>query len=312
MTVAAALLGALAVLLAWPVPILIGRARWPSRAPATALLLWQSVALAGGLSMIGALLTLGLSPFGDTLPRSIRGFLARLTDGSLVLGTQAVYLLAVGAALLLAAHLVLNLLLTIGSTERQRRRHRHLVALLGSPDPTRPDTQLIDNAAPIAYCLPGARSITVFSAGLIDLLSPAELGAVIEHERAHVTQRHDLLLVAFRAWHTSLPWFPIAYRAEREVGALVEMLADDRARRTSPDQTLATAIALVAGGRIDQDSVLADSTLVRIADPRQTRERVRRLVAPGDPLGYGVRAAVATAALALVAVPAMLLFTPFA
>ena len=29
----------------------------------------------------------------------------------------------------------------------------------------------------------------------------------------------------FRAWRASLPWFPIADRAHREVGLLVEMLA---------------------------------------------------------------------------------------
>jgi Zn-dependent protease with chaperone function len=307
---ASALLGALAVVLAWPVPILLGRANWPLRAPATALFLWQSIALTGGLSMIGALLTLGLTPYGDTLSRALRGFVADVANDVALPGTAALYLLAVGAAILLGIHLVLNLVLTIVSTERQRHRHRQLVILLGSPDPARPHTQLLDNAAPIAYCLPGARSITVFSDGLIQLLDPAELGAVIAHERAHVAQRHDLLLIAFRAWNMSLPWFPIAYRAEREVGGLVEMLADDRARRAAPDGTLASAIALVAGARTDAEDELVDRAVLPVATAHQTHDRVRRLLEPAKPLGFGMRAGIGMLAIALVAVPTILLFTP--
>lgn len=311
MLLASVLLGVLAVLLAWPVPILLGRASWPLRAPATALVLWQSIALTGGLSMIGALLTLGLLPFGDTLVRAIRNLVTSVTTDGAIAATNALYLLAVGAAILFGVHLVLNLVLTIVSTERQRHRHRHLVTLLGSPDPARPNTQLIDNAAPIAYCLPGARSITVFSAGLIELLDSEELSAVIAHERAHVTQRHDLLLIAFRAWHLSLPWFPIAYRAQREVGGLVEMLADDQARHSVTDETLASAIALVAGARTDADEPLVDRALFPVATVHQTSDRVRRLLQPMTPISVWMRLGIGALAIALVAVPTILLFTPF-
>lgn len=260
--------------------------------------------------MIGALLALGLLPFGDTLIRGVRGFFHAVTDGARLPGVDSLFLLAVGAALLLAIHLVLNLVLTIVSTERQRRRHRQLVTLLGSPDPARPGTQLIDNAAPIAYCLPGARSITVFSAGLIQLLEPDELSAVIAHERAHVSQRHDLLLIAFRAWHMSLPWFPIAYRAEQEVGALVEMLADDQARRTAQDATLASAIALVAGAQAGVEDALVDRPAMPVATAHQTRDRVRRLLEPRRTIAPGMRLGVGVIAVALIAVPTILLLLP--
>ena len=312
MLATAILLGALAVVLAWPVPILLGRAAWPRRAPALALLLWQSIALAGGLSMIGALLALGLLPFGDTLIRGVHGLIGVVRDGTSLPASDSLYLLAVGAALLLGVHLVLNLVLTIVSTERQRRRHRQLVTLLGSPDPARPGTQLIDNAAPIAYCLPGARSITVFSAGLIELLDPDELSAVIAHERAHVSQRHDLLLISFRAWHMSLPWFPIAYRAEQEVGALVEMLADDEARRTAQDATLASAIALVAGASAGVEDALIDRPAMPVATAHQTRDRVRRLLEPRRTIAPAMRFGVGVIAVALIAVPTILLLLPVA
>ena len=61
------LLAVLAIVLAWPVPILLSRAQWPARSPFTAMLLWQAIALAGGLSMIGAMLVYGLEPVGDNL-----------------------------------------------------------------------------------------------------------------------------------------------------------------------------------------------------------------------------------------------------
>ena len=206
-------LGAIAVILAWPVPVLLARAHWTVRMPAVAMLCWQAVAVAGGLSMIGAL-----------------WFLSR------------------GAAVLLALHLLLNLGLTAAGTARQRRRHRQLVELLSTPMPDRPGTRLIENEAPVAYCLPGApRSVTVLSDGLLRLLSEDELAAVVAHERAHVTQHHHIVLMAFKAWRTALPWFPIASRAEDAVALLVELLADDDARQVVPDSVLASAVVAVAG-----------------------------------------------------------------
>ena len=280
-------LAALAVLLAWPVPILLGRARWPRRAPAVALALWQSIALAGGLSMIGALLTFGLEPFGHDLVDASIGF-ARL-DGI----ADPWHVLALCAALLLTVHLLFNLVATLVRSERQRRRHAQLVTLLSSP--LESGARLIDSPTPVAYCLPGPfSSVTVYSAGLVELLAPDELDAVVEHEKAHVLQRHDVVLIAFRAWHASLPWFPIAYRAQREVGLLIEMLADDRARRSVDTATLARAIAAVG----------ATAT----ASSAELSKRILRLELP--PLPLAGEALVIGCAAALLGVPTVLLFAP--
>lgn len=222
---AAIALAAVAVLLAWPAPILLSRAAWPARAPARALLLWQVIALAGGLSMIGALWLLGDAFF-----------------------PEHPWIAGIPAAAL-ACYLLGHLAVTVVRFERQRRRHLQLLLLLSEPDPDRKRTVVLDDQAPVAYCLPrGVGSVTVLSRGLFDALDDDELAAVIAHERAHVEQRHEVLLVAFRAWRSALPWFPIAARAESEVEALVEMLADDHARRTQPDEVLARAILQV--GRV--------------------------------------------------------------
>jgi len=247
-TTAALALAAVAVALAWPVPIALSRARWPVRHPAIALLLWQAIGLAGGFSMIGALLLAGLL----VLPRY--PVLAAIPAAALT-----VYLLA-------------HLAVTIVRVERQRHRHLALLNLLSAPHPTRAHTRVLDDASPVAYCLPrGIGSLTVLSQGLLDRLEPEELAAVVAHERAHVEQRHDILLVAFRAWRSALPWFPIAALAEDEVAALVEMLADDRARRTAPDGVLARTILAVSSGSLAHAA--GDSTSL---GPRQL-DRVRRL-----------------------------------
>ena len=299
MLAASIALAALALLLAWPVPIVLGHAAWPTRSPAVGLILWQSIALAGGLSMIGALLTFGLAPFGDDLVSSAVGFTH--LDGR----PELWHLLALCAAVLLTAHLVFNLVATIVRSERQRRRHAQLLALLSSP--LTPTTRLIDSATPVAYCLPGAlSSVTVFSAGLIALLSPAELDAVIAHEKAHVTQRHDIVLIAFRAWYASLPWFPIAYRAQREVGLLVEMLADDHARRSVDDAVLANAIVIAGSG--GADAVADDSAFTAGASASDLRARVTRLAS--TPLPLAAEALVVAGAAALLGVPTALLFAP--
>jgi Zn-dependent protease with chaperone function len=293
---ASLILGVLAVALAWPVPLVLAKADWPSRAPATALVLWQAIALAGALSMIGSLLTFGLIPFGPDLPSALAGFAAALTTGTPA--PDVAHLLALCGAILLSGHLMLNAALTLVRSGRDRRRHRRLVDLLGTSDPARPGMRILDSAVPMAYCLPAfSGSMTVFSAGLLELLDEAEVRAVVEHERAHLRQRHDLLLVAFRAWRVSLPWFPVASRAEREVGRLVELLADDRARRTVPAASLARAIALI-GGSPD------------LPDRSASLTRIARLSRPAAPLPSAGAALVVVSAVALPVLPTALLLVP--
>jgi Zn-dependent protease with chaperone function len=249
----AGLLGVAALALAVPVPIALARAAWPTRAPARALLLWQVIALAGGFTMIGALVAAGLA----LVP------VAAVAGGAVL-----------GAAATLAVYLLGHLAVTVVQIARSRHRHRALLDLLTSPDPARDRTVILEDSAPLAYCLPhGWRSLTVLSRGLLDRLDAAELAAVIAHERAHLDQRHDIVLVAFRAWHNALPWFPIAARAAAEVAILVELLADDRARRVATDAVLARAIATVA--TVAPDGV---ARVVRHPASLRGRDRLQRLV----------------------------------
>ncbi|GAA3278247.1 M56 family metallopeptidase [Paenarthrobacter aurescens] len=345
------LLAVLALILAWPVPVLLSRAQWPARSPFTAMVLWQAIALAGGLSMIGAMLVYGLEPIGDNLIAGLKSLAGMVFNNEPTTALGFWHLFALSAAALLTAHLVFTLLLTYYKIERQRRRHRELLALLASPSQDGPGTVVINHDSPVAYCLPGgARSVTVLSDGLMAALEPAELRAVLIHENAHLSQRHDLLLWAFAAWRQALPWFPTTRLAQTAVNSLIEMLADDVALRTESKGTLIKAIAIVASGSsqpalgefggaqvggingngavqgLGRGQELAGGQALSVGgavveggavsatggadSPRTTASRVSRLLSPKPPLTKPVRVLVLLASALLLAVPTALLIVP--
>ncbi|RUQ97167.1 M56 family metallopeptidase [Labedella endophytica] len=304
-------LAVLAWALAWPIPARLSRAHWTSRAPRTALVLWQSIALTGGLSMIGSLLIFGLSAYGDS-PLSAGDALVRETlAGGIPDGATIFQVGSLSFAVLLTGHLLLNLTATFVRTERQRRRHLDLVTLLSDPVPGEPRTRRLDHPAPVAYCLPGAfRSVTVLSDGLLDLLDEDELRAVLEHERAHLQHQHALVLLSFRSWGNALPWFPIAHLAETAVESLVEYIADDQARTVVDSHQLASAIALIGSAGAPSGAVHADSPArdYRV-DTGVATTRIRRLLDGPPPLEPRVRIAILTGAILLLLLPLTLLLT---
>ncbi|MFE8887258.1 M56 family metallopeptidase [Pseudarthrobacter enclensis] len=320
------LLAVLAIILAWPVPILLSRAQWPARSPFTAMILWQAIALAGGLSMIGAMLVYGLEPIGDNLIAGLRALAGMVLFNAPTTALGFWHIFALSAAALLTAHLVFTLLLTYYKIERQRRRHRELLALLASPSGQDAGTLVISHDSPVAYCLPGgARSVTVLSDGLMAALEPEELHAVLTHENAHLSQRHHLLLWAFAAWRQALPWLPTTRMAQESVSSLIEMLADDVALRTASKATLIKAIAIVASGSAagtdspgagQAGSGMALSGFEAAAatggleSARTTASRVSRLLSPQPELPRAARSVVLTVCVLLLALPTALLVVP--
>lgn len=295
----AAWLAALAVALAWPVPLLLRAARWPVRDPLAALVAWQAVSLAGGLSGIGCLLYYGVAPLAGTFPHGLGALLGGLLAG-VPPALAADRIVALVAAALLAMLLSGTLLVTLVRTLRRRRKHRAMVELLASRTARVPGARLLDHPSPVAYCLPGGRGSMVLSAGLLDLLGPDELAAVVAHERAHLRGRHDLVLLPFAAWRAALP-LPTARMAHESVILLVEMLADDSARRAQPSTVVAAAIAAVVAAPVPEGGIGAGQAATL---------RVRRLLEPSRPLPLTARLLVLCASLALVAGPTALLLAP--
>ncbi|TYP90698.1 M56 family metallopeptidase [Blastococcus xanthinilyticus] len=302
----AAALGILAALLAWPVPALLARSRWPGRDPLVALLCWQAVGLAGGLSIIGALLVHGLAPWGHSLPEAVWSVLAGRSAGDPVRGDHWVTLTL---AAVLASELVGVLLLSWVRITRTRRRHRALLELVVQPAP-QPDARLLEHPAPVAFCIPGARPLLVLSSGMVAELDEAQLAAVVAHERAHLGEHHHLLLLPFVAWKTALPVLPAAERAYGSVRELVEMRADDVALTSlegpTPRRTLAEAIVAAAGGA-GSGGVPTGALAVAGAG---VRARVVRLLEPADPLPPAARWSALGAAVLLLLLPTALLLLP--
>ena len=294
------------------------RASWPRRSPAAAILLWQSLGLAGGLAAVGALLAIGVSGPGTQLGvvGGLTVLAGRVASGQLLAPHQSPLLTAVRLVVLTAGFALLTVLcwvLIMAFVEAigARRRQRELLALLAHGDPKVPGALVIDYPAAAAYCLPGIRSQIVVSVGTLDLLAPAELTAVLAHERAHLRARHDLVLIPFTSLRRAFPMSAGVAQAHRTVALLVEMMADDRALRVRGLLARELATALVRFGTAGSDG--APGRGARRGRDRGEGEltaRVSRLLAPPPPLSRAAQAAIVLAAALLVTTPLLLLARP--
>jgi Zn-dependent protease with chaperone function len=280
------------VALAEPVSRRLARARWPTRDPVGALLLWQAVGLAGGLALLGGGLVYGLSPLGAPLPAAGRA-LAALDEGRAP-GLDVPHVIALLLTAALAARLLGVLGVVTTRTLRGRARHRELLDLLATPWPAAPGARVLDHSVPVAYCLPGLRSRLVVSAGVLDCLDVDEVWAVLAHERTHLRERHDLVVLPFVAWGATAPFVRGMVCAQFAVATLIEMRADDVAvRRASPAQ-LSDALGAMSAGV----PTAALSSFTTALD-----RRLERIKDPPAPLPIALRALVRLVAGILVAVP---------
>ncbi|MBX6767244.1 MAG: M56 family metallopeptidase [Actinomadura rubrobrunea] len=280
---------------------LLSRARWTWRTPRIAIALWQALGLGWGVATIGALLGFALTPYD-------RGIAAGLP---LLLDDQAARLDAWHAAALLAAVtltavLLLMLAYAVVRVVRARRRHRALLALISRSDAAVPGTLVLDHPTATAYCVPGVRSSkVVVSAGTLELLDEAELAAVLAHERAHARERHDLVLLPFASLRQVFPQIRLVGRCLDAVELLIEMAADDRARRHRAPKELATALLRFAAAR--PAAAPSGALGVASADDMPVMARVNRLLQP-VPVSRPTRIA-ATLAIPLLALGPLALYT---
>lgn len=84
----------------------------------------------------------------------------------------------------------------------------------------------------------------VLSAGLLTVLSSAEVRAVLGHEWGHVSRRDPLRLLLLRFWSSTLWFLPIVRALARDSAHSMEEAADDAAVFLT-DQPLDLAAALV-------------------------------------------------------------------
>jgi bla regulator protein blaR1 len=308
-------------------------AAWPRRSPGAAILLWQGLGLGWGLAAVGALVEPAIVAYRSTPAAGVVAAGHRVASGwgmfsgraSLPLLPAVLRAISFAAGVALLALLCTVLIAALVAVLCARRRQRALLALLAHGDPRLPGTLVVDYPTAAAYCVPGLRSKIVVSAGTLSLLDRAELAAVLAHERAHLRERHDLVLIPFTALMRAFPRSRVATTSHRTVCLLVEMLADDRARRHRPARELATALlrfgvagagpapsgALAAtGGAAAPARLNAAEMAARSSSRCDVAARVSRLLEPAPGLSPPAVAAVVTSAAVLVAAPVALMLLP--
>jgi len=294
------------------------QASWPRRSPAAAILLWQALGLASGLAAVGTLLGLAMPASDIGVVRSTLHVAALFRTGGLfglfrVAGTfwargtvptivVAMRLACLTAGLALFASLCWVLFAAGCAVLQARRRQRVLLTLLAHGDPKVPGALVVDHPTAAAYCLPGLRSHIVVSVGTLKLLGHGELAAVLAHERAHLRERHDLVLLPFTALRRAFPKSATCTDAHRAVALLVEMLADDRALRTRPTRELVSALV-----RFGTAGTCPAPAGALAAAEGEVAARVTRLLQPVRPLPAVAVAAIRLAAALLIAAPVTLL-----
>jgi len=235
---------ALSVVLMWPLPRLLARQHDWRRSPGAALVVWQLVSLSGVLAALAA---------GPAAIPALTGEGSNALLRTVVPVVAAAASIVVLARLLRAGHVVGRRLRSL------RREHRQLVDLIGVPDDTLgPGGRVLDHPTPTAYCLPGIRRRVVLSRGTLDQLQPDQLEAVLAHERAHLTRRHDLVIEFFTVLHTAAPARVRSADALEEVRLLVEALADRSAVRHVGSLPLAHALVALASARSPEGGIASN------------------------------------------------------
>ncbi|GLF95393.1 M56 family metallopeptidase [Streptomyces yaizuensis] len=250
MTDTALKLGGYALLVGVAAPWALVRARWAHRAPAAALLAWQtlivSFVVAVALAVPRPAAARAHLPEGLVALLGACGFLPAGRAPAAAPTPAETLLLAVPALVVLVPLAVFAR--TAWRARRHRADHARLLDLIGT-ESERYGATVVDHAVPAVYCLPGRARRIVVTRGALECLTEAGLRAVLAHERSHLRGRHHLLLAATAAFARVLPRLPLARHAREQTALLVEMAADDRALREHSREELATAMYEMAAGR---------------------------------------------------------------
>ena len=290
----ALLLGALGLTLSLAVPRLLATARWPDRAPVAGVLLWQSLTLTAVLCALGVVLA---------APEEVaRAAGARHPE------TVAALLFSLAVAATIVIRLIVSLVRVSSRARARRARHRMLVDLLDRverhDDLGGGEVRVLDGPLPLAYCVPGRDPRVVLSDGVLQVLDRDQVDAVLAHERAHLRHRHELVMESFTAFYRAVPG-PLRSKAPLDaVHLLLEMVADDAARRRTGPGPLRAALERLADAFPLAEEVTADPA------GESRRRRLARLDGPATG-SMALTVAGATAATGLLVLPTVILVVPW-
>jgi Zn-dependent protease with chaperone function len=282
---------------------LLGQARWTARAPLLAIITY----LAAGWSVVASLGLAGLTlavhgtALGGELSHLIGACVLRLRETYDTPGGATVAGLGLTLAGAVAARTVLTTMNHLRVARQQALLHAETARLVGRREPSL-GAVLVEHSEPVAYCVAGQHPTVILSTGALHALEPAQLEAVLAHERAHLTGRHHLLLALARIGRLVLPFLPLMRDADAQVARLIEMHADDAAARAADPRSVAAALVILATGASPAPALAASAT--------DSVQRVHRLLRPAEPLGQARRQLLRATAASLALAPVLLALAP--
>jgi Zn-dependent protease with chaperone function len=281
---------------------MLGRARWPARAPLLAIITYLAAAwsVVAAVGLAGLTLAVHATALGGELSQLIGACVLRLRDAYATPGGAA----AAGLGLTLAAAVAVRAAVTavthLRAVRRQALRHAQTARLVGRPDAAL-GAVLVDHEQPAAYCVAGPDPAVIVTTAALRTLDPGQLDAVLAHERAHLASHHHRLLAAARIGRQVLPFLPLMRDADTQVTRLVEMHADDAATADRDTRPLATALVVLAA---------AGPAPGLAAAATDAAQRITRLLRPAEPVSRIRRQLLGAGAAALTLTPVLLALTP--
>jgi hypothetical protein len=167
-----------------------------------------------------------------------------------VFGQRLSYPLANAGAVVVVVLAAMGLLILIAAARaalrelRADRRFRRAMASQERAD--LPGVRIIDSDRPQAFCAGLVYPEVYLSRGALELLSPAELSAVLAHERHHAAHHDPLRLACTRVLAHALFFLPALRRAVARQHSLTEIGADEAAVRGAAGDRAALASAMLS------------------------------------------------------------------
>jgi Zn-dependent protease with chaperone function len=223
-----------AATLAWLGPVPLARLTTRGVNARLGLVVWlAAVASALGAALVAVSFLVrsavaGWPTFAGTICRSVYG-----SACSPQVYRSALFELSLAAASAVAVLVLVTLTWQYGrSVQRARRRAReHAQAaritgrqFLATEIPPLSTAVVLEAPQPAVYCVPGRPATIVLTTGALAVLEPAQLHAVLAHERAHLAGRHHLLITLGKAMKAGLPGVPLVTRGAEEIARLGRLL----------------------------------------------------------------------------------------
>jgi Zn-dependent protease with chaperone function len=242
-----------ALVVAWCGPVLLSRLTSPGLRARLGLTAWLTAMVsvlasaAVALEFLVTAAVAGWSHLAQVVCRSVAGHACAPT-----VYQNAAFELALGAiatvAALAAGAAAWRYGRSVQRAKRQAREHAAVARVTGRGLPGDNAAVVLEAPQPAAYCVSGRPATIVLTSGALALLDPAQLAAVLAHERAHLAGRHHLLIALSRGLAAVFPAVPLFARGAENVARLAEMCADDAAARDGGRRPLIAALLVMAAG----------------------------------------------------------------